>query len=119
MAFYRASIGGGGGGSGWTEVEAVSLTPQSATLSLSNLTVGHLYHLFVSSAGSSQAYAESNMAITANSGTSGLTLVDKATARASSYYSSILHYTFTATSTTAVFNRTNTRYMGYIIYDTQ
>ena len=118
MPFFRAIIGSSVSSS-WTEVEAVSLTPQSATLSLSNLTVGHLYHLFVSSAGSSQANAESNMAITANSGTSGLTLVDKATARASGYYSTILHYTFTATSTTAVFDKTSSRYMGYILYDTQ
>ena len=111
--------------SGWEKIEAVSqVAGDSSTFTIGqSLTVGHLYHLFVVSSGSSVANAEDNGVIQSiDSGASNLTLIEAVDgyAGSGSYYGAINHYTFVATATTVVLTKkASVRRMGYILYDTQ
>ena len=54
MAFYRAKRASGGGSTGWSFVEAVSMVPSTATFTIgTSLTVGKTYHIFTTNSGGS------------------------------------------------------------------
>ena len=121
MAFFRASIGGGGGGSGWTLVEAVSLVPGGVgTFTIGqSLTVGKTYHIFTTNSGGSTSTADAVTAITISSGASNLTELNKVNGYygSSTAYSSMIHYSFIATAQTVSFSKNAApRRLGYMLF---
>ena len=119
MAFYRASIGGGGG-SGWTLVEAVSQVPSGVgTFTIGqSLTVGKTYHIFMTNSGGNVNTANNVASISGSSGVSNLTEISKVNGfyGSGNYYSSMIHYSFEATAQTVVFSKyNNTVRPGYIL----
>lgn len=120
MAFYRSRKASGGGSTGWSFVEAVSMVPATATFTIgTSLTVGKIYHIFTTNSGGSTSTADLVTAITASSGVSDLTLHHNVNGYygSGSVYSSMFHYSFKATAQTAIFaKQAAARKLGYILF---
>ena len=106
-------------GGGWKHISTVYDTTQtSTTFNLNNLSIGKIYHLFVTNAGSSAESAITNATLTISSGASDLTIDSiEGFAGTGTYYSSIVHYTFTATASTVSFTKVNQRKLGYMLFE--
>ena len=117
----RMEFGGSGSSSQWEEVEAVSQTPTGTSFTIGqSLTVGNIYHIFSTNAGSTAANAKNLSALTAGSGVGNFVHIEDIVGKAdSSYFSAIAHYSFTATAATVSFSKSSSRQPGYILYDTQ
>lgn len=104
---------------GWKHISTVYDTTQtSTTFDLNNLSIGKVYHLFVTNAGSSVENAITNATLAISSGASNLTIDStEGFAGTGTYYSSIVHHTFTATASTVSFTKGNQRRLGYMLFE--
>lgn len=105
-------------GSGWALVDSAS-EASGSSLSLSGLTVGKKYHLFVTSgSGNNAATAKSNATVSASSGVSDFTVEGSVDGVISGYYGGLAHHTFTATATSATFTKSaTTNNIGYMLFE--